>query len=498
MEKTLLERLKEYSASDFYPLHMPGHKRQWGEGGTSGKGGGAGDGFPNPFSIDITEIDGFDNLHHAEGILRESMDRAAEIYGADESCYLVNGSSCGILSAICGCTARRGKILMSRNCHKSAYHGIYLNELDVEYIYPQIITELGIQGGILPEDVEKKLNENPDIQTVLIVSPTYDGMVSDVRRISEVVHRHGGVLLVDEAHGAHFPFGKEGEFPVSALDEGADVVIQSLHKTLPSLTQTAILHMRKKFLGTERMERIKRYLSIYQSSSPSYLFMASMESCIRYMDGEGREALSRLYERLEGFRDGCRELTGIQVPGKEWIGRYGVYDMDLSKILMFPGGLRRSGVWLGDWLREKHHLELEMSAPQYGLALTSLMDGEEGFRRLLNGLKELEQLDVLTGEAKDEMFYEKAVRSLCHPEAVCRIWEAMEADCEIRPLKECTGEISAEFVYLYPPGIPYLVPGERIADEMILFLSGCQRMGLSIQGMQDLNGFQLKIWKNKG
>ena len=226
----LIHKLKEYAGSDMYPFHMPGHKR-------------TGDmGFPDPFTMDITEVDGFDNLHHPEGILKSSMDWAAQVYGADQTYYLVNGSSSGILSAVCGAVPRGGRILVSRNCHKSVYHGICLNQLKASYVYPQEIDGLGIQGGILPSDVDMMLKRYMDTQAVLIVSPTYDGVVSDIKGIAQVVHRAGLPLIVDEAHGAHFRYGEM--FPVSALDLGADVVIQSVHKTMPSLTQTALLHIR--------------------------------------------------------------------------------------------------------------------------------------------------------------------------------------------------------------------------------------------------------------
>ena len=259
-EELLIHRLKRYERSDMYPFHMPGHKRlkggaeyeTWFQNGMA---------FPNPFEVDITEIDGFDNLHHAEGILKKSMEWAAGLYGADRTWYLINGSTAGLLSAVCGCVPPGGRILMGRNCHKAAYHGVYLHQLQTSYVYPQSTGEWGIQGGILPEDVEKSLKEQPDIRAVLIVSPTYDGIVSDVKEIARVVHQAGLPLIVDEAHGAHFRYSEV--FPQSALELGADVVIQSVHKTLPSLTQTAVLHMKcnrsdKGFYMD--MEAVERYL----------------------------------------------------------------------------------------------------------------------------------------------------------------------------------------------------------------------------------------------
>jgi len=212
-EVPLLERLSTYAASDAYPFHMPGHKRQVKMGITS---------VPNPFSVDITEIDGFDNLHHAEDILKESMNSAAAVYGADRGWYLVNGSTCGILAAIAAAVKPGEKILMARNSHKSAYHAVVLNQLEPVYLYPEEVPEFQIPGGIEPEQVERALLEHPEIRAVFVTSPTYEGIVSDIQGIAATAHRHGAALIVDEAHGAHLPFGDGNYFPDGALQEGAD------------------------------------------------------------------------------------------------------------------------------------------------------------------------------------------------------------------------------------------------------------------------------------
>ena len=192
MEHHLDQKLAAYAASDIYPFHMPGHKRQrlgdW-----------------RPEEIDITEIDGFDNLHHAEGIIKEGQERLAGLAGADESFYLVNGSTCGLLAAICGCVKKGDRILVGRNCHKAVYHAAYLMELRVEYLYPKA-TDFGIQGSVLPGQVKERLRQFPDTAAVVITSPTYDGIVSDIAAIARLVHEKGIPLIVDEAHGAHFGF----------------------------------------------------------------------------------------------------------------------------------------------------------------------------------------------------------------------------------------------------------------------------------------------------
>lgn len=285
----LYRSLKKYGDSDYYAFHMPGHKRQLGL-------------FENPYQIDITEIDGFDDLHHPEtdGILVRAEERAAKVYGAEETHFLVNGSTAGILSAVSGCTSRGGKLLMARNCHRSVYHGVELRALHPVYLYPQQIENLGINGAILPEDVEKALEKERDIQAVIITSPTYDGVCSDVRNIAEICHRFEKPLLVDQAHGAHFPFSEY--FPEDALWAGADVVIHSVHKTLPSMTQTALLHLQGSLANREQ---VRHYLSVYQSSSPSYVLMASIDACMELLEQDGKELFAEHERELRVFRESC-------------------------------------------------------------------------------------------------------------------------------------------------------------------------------------------------
>ena len=240
----LYEKLTAYGNSDYYAFHMPGHKRNMELMRAR-----------LPYNIDITEIDGFDDLHHAEGLLKELQENAARVFQAEETHYLVNGSTVGLLSAVMGCTERGGRILMARNCHKSVYNAVYMNELRPVYIYPEFSEETDLNGEIHVDQIKKLLEEYEDIQVVVIVSPTYEGVVSDIEAIAEIVHEYKIPLIVDEAHGAHFGF--HSYFPQNANTQGADVVIHSLHKTLPSLTQTALLHIKDK--------KLFAYASIQQS-----------------------------------------------------------------------------------------------------------------------------------------------------------------------------------------------------------------------------------------
>mgnify|MGYP005766117543 FL=1 len=478
-EELLINRLKAYKDSRIYPFHMPGHKRLQ-LGGIKGETARSGMDFPNPFFVDITEVEGFDNLHHAQGILKQSMEWAARVYGADRTWYLINGSTCGILASVCGCTRPGGHILMSRNCHKAAYHAAYINHLRTSYVYPQDLPGLGIQGGILPEDVEKALEEHRDIQAVFIVSPTYDGVVSDVSKIADIVHRKGIPLIVDEAHGAHFRFGKW--FPDSALDMGADAVIQSVHKTLPSLTQTALLHIKGNYVNSRNIER---YLSIFQSSSPSYVFMASIENSIFVMDRMQRERDSvqmKEYEaHLMDLRRRLASMKNLRLVDRDIVGMGGVWDLDVSKIVVSTRGTALSGADLSSILREKYHLEMEMCGADYVTAITTVFDSPEGLQRLGDSLEEIDADVTGTPGSREDGPAVYGMRA----QAQCCLREAMESPCRPVRLKESEGQISAEFVYLYPPGIPILAPGENIARNILDVIEEYIKKGLPIQGPED-------------
>lgn len=487
-KELLTERLKRYAASDAAAFHMPGHKRNLEFGMTRE--------FPNPFSIDITEIEGFDNLHHAEGILKESMRWAAGVYGADRTYYLVNGSSCGILSAI-GAVMRPGEtMLVSRNCHKSVYHGLILNSLKPEYVYPQIIEDLGIQGGISPDDVEKQLEECPEIRGVLIVSPTYDGVVSDISKIAEIVHRHNIPLIVDEAHGAHFPFGN-GCFPKSALSCGADLVIQSLHKTLPSLTQTAVLHLKGNRVSRERLERC---LQMYQSSSPSYVFTAVMEQCIFEMEKHGSNCIEAFSKRIRNIRERLEALQILKLLSRKINGAYGVFDVDESKLVISCRGAM-TGEELSEWMRRDFAIELEMCGADYVVAILTFLDSEEHLERLTNALLAIDQKLVMQGNDMNAAAGLGGRSGFCEaekgwekrPEICISPAEAWNAPLERIRLEESAGRISGEFIYLYPPGIPIITPGEKMTEEIIREVVYDRKIGLPVQGMEDKRAEYLRV-----
>lgn len=466
----LLPKLEQYSKSGSYPFHMPGHKRRNLD-------------FPNPWTVDLTEIEGFDNLHHAEGILQALQERAAALFAAEKSFCLINGSTCGILAAISACVRPGGTILMARNCHKSAYHAVFLRSLTPVYLQSEA-TDFGICGPITPQSVADALQKHSDIQAVLLVSPTYDGIVSDIASIAAIVHARNIPLIVDEAHGAHFPFSSQ--FPSSALSCGADLVIHSLHKTLPAFTQTALLH-----LNSQRIEeaRLRHYLELYQSSSPSYLLLASIDYCLDFLKSHGERLFEELAEKLNHFYMKAQAWRSIEVmppaPNK-----------DYSKLLISAARLGLSGVALSDLLRKDYKLELEMAAGHYVLALTTLLDETEGFLRLEAALEQIDQLSLHPRCKSADMDSNRMYFSL--PPQVMTPAQALESETRIIPLTQAQGCVSQEYLYLYPPGIPLLVPGEQIEEALLRQIQQIQTLGLPLEGLSDHTNQQIAVVAYRG
>ena len=486
MEDRLYKKLEAYGRSDFYPFHMPGHKR-------------------NPLAVDgdfpverdITEINGFDNLHHAEDILKRAQEDVARLYGVPESFYSINGSSGAILAAVSAAVDKGGQILVARNCHKAVYHAIYLRELSATYIYPHEDPKLGINGGISPGRVEMYLAENPEIQAVLITSPTYDGIVSDVARIAEIAHHYGVPLIVDEAHGAHFRFSEY--FPVSAAQLGAYVVINSLHKTLPALTQTALLHVNGNMVNRRK---VKQYLDMLQTSSPSYILMASIDACIGMLeetlethsdarsDYKYKNIFSEYANRIEALRKDLKRLKYLKIVQTDNTDRY-----DRSKFVISVKHAPMSSHELYEILLHRYHLQMEMLAGTYVLAMTTVGDTQEGLDRLRDALLEIDK-EIDTRQGRPAAIETDLPLSGRQP-ALEKVWTIAEAvnrrdKIQKRSFEDSIGCISVEYAYLYPPGSPLIVPGERITKEAVEILHWYQEHDFSIEGLQSEDG--IEVW----
>jgi arginine decarboxylase len=492
----LYNKLLEYSKEGIYPMHMPGHKRNTELAS-----------MVNPYSLDITEIEGFDNLHSANEILLECMNRAANLYGSKYTNYLVGGSTAGILAGIASCTKKGDKVIVARNSHKSVYNAIYLNELKPIYVYPKQVNSYGINGDITTDDIKEILCKNSDIKLIIITSPTYEGIISDIKSISKIAHEYGIPLLVDEAHGAHLGFHRY--FPENSIKAGADIVIHSLHKTLPSFTQTGLIHINSRFVS---YEVVKRYLSIYQTSSPSYLLMASIDQCISMLEKNRDELFTRYSELLSKFYIWMEQLKYIKIMKIEDINtedikiddikiddinRERCFNLDPSKLIISVKNTNINGNQLYYKLLNDYKIQMEMVSNDYVLGMTSICDTWEGFTRLGEALltidatlpnSDITVLDVSNNDMKE---IRTGLNNRMHPEIVLTSYDAFVKESKMVILSESVDQIAAEYVYLYPPGIPLLVPGERISGDMILNIFSYIKNGLTVHGLYE--GQNIKV-----
>ena len=466
----LLEQLEAYDRSDVYPFHMPGHKRQMNLGADA-------------YHLDITEVNGFDNLHHAQGILQEEQAHLAQYVGADRSFFLVNGSTCGILAAISAAVPRGGKLLMARNSHKAAYHALFLRQLQAHYVYP-CISRFDIQGALAPEQIRCALEADTSISAVYVTSPTYDGVVSDIEEIARIAHSYGKTFIVDEAHGAHFGFYPA--FPESAVSCGADIVIQSVHKTLPAFTQSAVLHLCSDRVPAEALEE---FLDIYESSSPSYVLMAGMGRLVPFLQTEGPARFEALAEHLRTFYEKSRALTHLHVLKGEDFDKAEAFARDPSKILISTRDCNIDGRQLYERLLAEYHLQLEMCSGEYVTALCSLMDTAEGFERLWDALVSIDTTLQQANVQKQRFVFQMYRKR----EQVCTIAKATETAQEAVELGASAGRVSGEYVYLYPPGIPILVPGERIDPDFICGMDEIRAHEMMPEGLQDKKAESIKV-----
>ncbi len=457
----LYQELNNLADGDLYPFHMPGHKRNLESTPLKGA-----------FRCDITEIDGFDNLHDEQGIILEAEQRANRLYGADKTFFLINGSTCGVLSAVSAAVPFGGRILGARGSHRSFYNAVYLRRLNVDYLPVKLIEQYGIFDGYSSDDIENALNLAKEMPSaVFITSPTYEGKCSDIKGIAKVCHDRGIPLIVDAAHGAHFGFGSnEGLIPDSAVHQGADIVIHSLHKTLPSMTQTGLIHLQGNLVDREVL---KRFLRIYQSSSPSYVLMSSIDLCIDEMQYKGKEYADALLNYRRKIQEEADTLKGLFIPDLSELE-------DPAKVLIYTGYTSMTGQELYDILREEYKLQLEMAGEKYALAIITGWDTKEGIDRFIKAMRCIDEHAL-----KKKELAEPGNGGYAVPKEIFPLFEAWDMEKEIVPLKQANRRIAGDFVNLYPPGIPLIAPGEEISLELIKDISTFLEKNLHVQGIID-------------
>jgi len=466
--------LREYAQQDINVFHMPGHKLA--------------KGIPQELAsdvlqLDVTEVEGTDNLHYPEGIIKEAQELAAKAFGADKTFFLVNGSTCGIQAAIMSVCARGQKIIIGRDSHKSVVSGLIMSGAEPIFVYPEYNEIFGISEAISAKSIEQALCENPDAVAVLITRPNYYGICSDIEAISRIVHSHNKLLIVDEAHGAHLVFNQQ--LPPSALQHGADICVQSAHKTLPAVTQGAYLHVKGNKVD---IEKIKYNLAMLQTSSPSYIIMTYLDIARELMVLDGAARLDTLIYDLEWFKQEIEKYPVYKVLANQYLGSNAV--LDRTRLVINISKLGISGYSSEKILREKFNTQIEMADFENLVFITTVADNHKTFTRLFDAMKGLSEISSHAPQIMKSSscnYY----REIISNSTGISPYEAYAAQKEEVVLEESSGRICAGIVTPYPPGIPILYPGEIIEKHKIQFIAAIIESGGRVNGISDNKNVQV-------
>lgn len=450
-------------------FHMPGHKgsaiyRRFGY-----------EPFLNRImDCDITEIPGADNLFQTEGILKAAQEEYANLYCARRSYLLINGTSGGVIAAIMAAVPKGKKLILARNSHKAIFNALVLAGIEPVYAYPEMIHEYGISGVITPEEIEHCLAENPDAEAVILPSPNYYGICSDIRAIAEVVHARGKVLIVDQAHGAHLKFFSDAGctgMPRSAEEQGADITVNSIHKTLASFTQSALLN-----LNSDRVDSyvLEDKLQMIQSTSPSYLLMASLDINADILKQHGNEIMTNWYEALLFFYREAKKIPGLSVIGNPFDDA-GSISLDLTKINLDMSAAGLDAAELEHQLMDRG-IFAELTTGNILMCMTGIGNTKADMERLLAALREISR--GRTAAQPDK----KPVSAVF--EAKLSLFPVPQ-DKERIPLAAGAGRICASAIIPYPPGIPFVCPGEMLTEEVICYIRDLRAAGEKVIGVND-------------
>lgn len=425
---------------------------------------------------DLTETPLTDDLHEADGAIKEAESLASELFGSDRTFFLVNGTTCANEAMIISSVCEGEKILVARNCHKSVLMGLIISGASPVYIEPEISGVFSAFGSISPEKVELAFKNHPDIKAFILTSPTYYGIGSDLQKIADICHSHGALLLVDEAHGSHFAFSDK--LPKTALSCGADMVSQSTHKTLNSMTQSSMLHVKGSLVDISKVDAA---LKIVQSTSPSYILMASLDAARQNAALNGRTAVCRMLDITSYIRSALSSIDGVSCP--ENIDGNEVFSFDKTRIIFSVKGI--SGFSLSEILLEKYNICCEMADNYNVVSIIGSSDSYEDADRLINAVKEI-AATVNTGKIKEFSLPPM-------PPIAMTPRKAFFAKSTRTNFKDSVGKVSAEMIAPYPPGIPVIYPGEVITEEIYEFISEAIKDGRHIHGFSDKSMETIKI-----
>jgi len=428
------------------------------------------------FAIDLTTLDEVDSLQRPRGVIKEAQELAAKAYGADRSFFLLNGTSVGnhaMVMTVCG---PGSGVLMARNCHKSVLAGTILSGATPHYIYPELDRSIMTTMNVSFDAVKAAVEAHPWIKTLLITSPNYYGICADLERIIPFAHEHSMTVLVDEAHGPHLGF--HDELPVSALSAGADMCVQSTHKIIGGMTQASMLHARGDRVDIDTLVGVLKFV---QTTSPSYILMASLDLARMQMATEGEKLLTKALRLSRWSRETINAVPGLHCLTKEEVLERGMGDLDETKLAINVSGLGLSGYDVSQTLNLEHDIQVEMADPFHVLVIVSIGDRREDLERLVEALKKIAEGKEPGVSAKA---WESALPKFINAAGLTPR-EAFFAEHVFVPMEESVGRLSSEIVTVYPPGIPLLVPGEVITDEGVSYLKNVSALGGTVDGLSE-------------
>ena len=427
----------------------------------------------NCLKTDVNSMKPLDNLCHPVSVIKEAQELAAEAFHAEHAFFMVTGTT-GAVQAMIMTTCKAGeKIIMPRNVHRSAINALVVNGAVPIYVNPGVNKRLGIPLGMGVEDVKKAILENPDAKAVLVNNPTYYGICSNLREIVKLAHEHGMKVLVDEAHGTHFYFGEN--MPVSAMNAGADMAAVSMHKTGGSLTQSSLLLCGKDI----NADYVRQIINLTQTTSGSYLLMASLDIARKNLSMNGRELFAKTVKFAEYAREEINKLGGYYAFGDELCDGDAFFAFDKTKLSVHTRDIGLAGIEVYDILRDEYGIQIEFGDLGNILAIISAGDRALEIERLISSLSEIKRL---YSKDKAGLFDHEYI----NPDVTMPPQKAFYGDKKLVPLEESTGKVCGEFVMCYPPGIPILAPGERITDEIIEYIKYAKKKGCSLTGTQDI------------
>ncbi|TVQ42036.1 MAG: aminotransferase class I/II-fold pyridoxal phosphate-dependent enzyme [Gloeocapsa sp. DLM2.Bin57] len=468
LKTPIIEQLGILSTQPDAAFYAPGHKR--------------GQGI-NPlladllghqvFKADLPELPELDNLFAPTGVIAEAQSLAAAAFGASQTWFLVNGSTCGIIAAILATCQEGDKIILPRNSHRSVISGLILSGAMPIFIQPEYNPQWDLVSSITPEAIASTLAQHPDAKAVMVVYPTYQGICTDLASIVQITHSYNIPLLVDEAHGAHLHF--HPDLPPSAMSRGADLSVQSAHKTLGALSQASLLHLQGNRINADALNQA---LGLVQSTSPSYLLLASLDAARQQMAIQGEQLLTHTLHLTQLAKNDLNKLSRLNILTQEYLSSH--YQLDSTRLTVLLPDSPLSGYEADTILRNQYNVTPELPLKKSLTFIFSIGNTQTDIHALTLGLQRLEQ--NLPQKSQDEPRLPYSFPILTQSKTPRA---AFFAHKRVQPLTESVGEISAELICPYPPGIPILLPGEKITSEAISYLLEVKKNGAIITGCQD-------------